>query len=162
MRFGNVHQEKLNFVLVRHVQVFHGPGLGPKRRSGITAEDKTDRFFAAKRSFNNGRVCCAYRQTCTGWYAETCIPYGFDYFNALTICAGLDHQRRQSEIGCNFSDLKSRLGGLFFRFFALLCLGCDSLKRDVLFAQFQRRLARQVSVSGKKFVHEEGCLLMPG
>ena len=60
------------------------PGTETEVPDLIGAEDKTDRLFAAKRSFNNSRVCCAYRQTCTGWYAETCIPYGFDYSNALT------------------------------------------------------------------------------
>ena len=104
----------------------------------IGAEDKTDRFFAAKRSFNNGRVCCAYRQTCTGWYAETCIPYGFDYSNALTVCAGLELERRQFEIRCKLPHLETRLIVLLLRPFAFFLLGSNPFKCDVFFAQFQR------------------------
>ena len=46
---GDVYQEKLNSVLVRHVQVFQGPGLGAERRSRVAAEDQTDRLLTLER-----------------------------------------------------------------------------------------------------------------
>jgi len=163
MGLGDVHQEKLNFVLVRHVQVFHGPGLGPKRRSGITAEDKTDRFFAAKR--------------------RKADQFTADYSNALTVCAGLELERRQFEIRCKLPNLESRLIVSLLRPFAFFLLGRNPFKCDVFFAQFQRPAfagilapasrrgypgpwpgltARQIPVSGQELVDQEGCLLMPG
>lgn len=53
MGLRDVYQKELNSVLVRHVQVFHGPGLGPERRSRVAAEDQTDRLLTPKRRERN-------------------------------------------------------------------------------------------------------------
>ena len=48
--FLQVDDEELNFILVLSIQLFEGTSLGPERRSGVAAEDESDRPLALERA----------------------------------------------------------------------------------------------------------------